>query len=48
MPLTKCDLPASEVVAWCSSMLDQDRVGFIAGKSLQSLRNDFQALAERS
>src|SRR5215468_5393032 len=32
------DLPANEVIAWCSAMRDNDRVGFIAEKSLQSLR----------
>src|SRR6516225_1989010 len=25
--LEKCDLPATEVIAWCSAMLDDDRVG---------------------
>jgi hypothetical protein len=43
--LEKCDLPANEVVAWCSAMLDNDRVGFIAQKSLQSLRDRVQASA---
>jgi len=43
--LRTCDLPASEVIAWCSAMLDADRVGFIAEKSLQSLRNQFQGAA---
>ena len=37
--LEKCDLPADEVVAWCSAMLDNDRVGFISREPLQSLRN---------
>jgi len=41
--LKKCDLPAKEVIAWCSAMLDNDRVGFIADKPLQSLRIHFQA-----
>ena len=45
--LEKCDLPANEVVAWCSAMLDNDRVGFIAEKSLQSLRDRAQASAGR-
>jgi hypothetical protein len=45
--LTKCDLPADEVITWCSAMLDNDRTGFIASKSLQSLRSHFQALAEQ-
>ena len=45
--LEKCDLPAAEVIAWCSAMLDTDRVGFIARESLQSLRNRVQATAGR-
>jgi uncharacterized Zn finger protein len=45
--LRKCDLPAAEVIAWCSAMLDNDRVGFIAREPLQSLRNHFQTTAAR-
>jgi len=45
--LQKCDLPAKEVIAWCSAMLGNDRVGFIAEKPLQSLRQHFQAIAAR-
>lgn len=41
--LKKCDLPGAEIIAWCSSMLDHDRVGFIAQEPLQSLRNHFQS-----
>lgn len=41
----KCDLPAADVIAWCSAMLAADRVGFIAREPLQSLRNHFQAAA---
>ena len=41
--LKKCDLPADEVIAWCSAMLANDCVGFIARKPLQSLQNHFQA-----
>jgi uncharacterized Zn finger protein len=37
--LTKCDLPADEVITWCSTMLDNDRVGCIVQEPLQSLRN---------
>ena len=37
----KCDLPKDEVIAWCSAMLDKDRVKFIAREPLQSLRNRF-------
>jgi hypothetical protein len=45
--LPKCDLPAAEVTAWCSAMLDNDRVGFIAREPLESLRTQFQAIAAR-
>jgi hypothetical protein len=45
--LTNCDLPADEGIAWCTAMLDNDRVGFIAREPLQSLRNHFQAAAAR-
>ncbi len=45
--LAKCDLPAAEVIAWCSAMLDNDRVGFIAQGPLQALRNRAQATAGR-
>jgi hypothetical protein len=45
--VTKCDLLADEVIAWCSAMLDNDRVGFIAREPLQSLRNQFPTRAAR-
>jgi hypothetical protein len=45
--LRKCDLPAAEVIAWCSAMLENDRVGFIAREPLQSLRNHCQSTAAR-
>jgi hypothetical protein len=45
--LEKCELPADDVVAWCSAMLDNDRVGFIARGPLQALRNRAQAAAGR-
>jgi hypothetical protein len=45
--LAKCDLPAAEVIAWCTAMLDTDRVGFIAREPLQSLRNRAQATTRR-
>jgi hypothetical protein len=41
--LKKGDLPANDVIAWCSAMLANDRVGFIAREPLQSLRNHLQA-----
>ena len=45
--LPKCELPAADVIAWCSAMLENDRVGFIAREPLQSLRKRFQANAAR-
>jgi hypothetical protein len=45
--LEKCDLPANEVIAWCSAMLDNDRMGFIARQPLQTLRSRAQASAGR-
>src|SRR5437763_1906585 len=41
--LKKWDLPTEEIAAWCSAMLESDRVGFIAQEPLQSLRKRFQA-----
>src|SRR5262245_26295982 len=43
--LAKCDLPAAEVIAWCSAMRDNDRVGFIAREPLQALRAHARAAA---
>ena len=40
--VTTCDLPAADVLAWRSSMLDADRVGFIARKPLEALRRRVQ------
>jgi hypothetical protein len=45
--LEKCDLPAAEIIAWCSAMLENDRVGFIAREPLQSLRTHVQAATAR-
>jgi len=45
--LKKCDLPADEVMTWCSAMLATDCVGFIAEKQLQSLRNHVQSAAAK-
>ena len=49
--LRKSDLPAAEVIAWCSAMLENDRVGFIAREPLQSLAKplpgDRNTIAER-
>jgi len=43
--LRKCDLPAAEVIAWCSGMIENDRVGFIGREPLQSLRDHVQRTA---
>lgn len=40
--LRTCDLPASEVIAWCATMLQTDRVSFIASKPLEALRAHWQ------
>ncbi len=45
--LRECDLPAAEVLGWCSAMLESDRVGFISREPLQSLRDRFQTRATR-
>jgi uncharacterized Zn finger protein len=45
--LRKCDLPADEVIVWCSAMLENDRVGFIAREPLQSLRDHCRTTAAR-
>jgi uncharacterized Zn finger protein len=45
--LEKCDLPAADIIAWCSAMLANDRVRFIARQQLESLRNRRQAAGER-
>jgi uncharacterized Zn finger protein len=45
--LRKCDLPATEGIAWCEAMLGNDRIGFIAREPLQSLRKHFQTTAPR-
>jgi hypothetical protein len=41
--LKKGNLPANDVIVWCSAMLANDCVGFIARGPLQSLRNHLQA-----
>ena len=45
--LRKCDLPTAEVIAWCSAMLENDRVGFIAREPLEALRNHLQKATAR-
>lgn len=39
----KCDLPASELMAWCRGMLKKDRVGFICEEELKALQHDLEA-----
>lgn len=41
--LKKCGRPAGDVLAWCSAMLDNDRVGFICQGELKSLRQHIKA-----
>jgi hypothetical protein len=41
--LQKCDLPASELLAWCRGMLEKDRVGFICEEQLKALHADLEA-----
>lgn len=45
--LPKCELPAADVIAWCSAMLENDRVDFIAREPRESLRKRFQAMTGR-
>lgn len=37
--LSKCDLPASKLHAWCTEMLHSDRVGFICDRELRALQD---------
>jgi len=39
--LRKCDLPATEVIAWCTEMLERDRSEFLCDQELQLLREQF-------
>ena len=43
--LTQSDVPANEVIAWCTAMRASDRVGFIAEKPLEALRQRVQTAA---
>jgi uncharacterized Zn finger protein len=45
--LKRCDLPAANVLAWCSRMVATDRVGFIARAPLQSLQDHLQNAKKR-
>ena len=41
--LKKCDLPPTEVAAWCKGMIANDRVGFIYNEELCKLQNHIEA-----
>jgi uncharacterized Zn finger protein len=43
--LSRGDVPAKEVLAWCTAMRASDRVGFIAEKPLEALRQRVQTAA---
>jgi hypothetical protein len=45
--LSKCNLPAHKVIAWCSAMLKSDRVGCIGTGELELLQSQFQTAAAR-
>jgi len=42
--LSKCELPANEVITWCTAVHKRDRVKFICDHELQGLRQQFEAL----
>jgi uncharacterized Zn finger protein len=39
----KCDLPAAEVIAWCTAMLERDRVGCLCDQELRTLQQRCRA-----
>ena len=41
--LRQCDLPADDVIAWCSEILKEDRIMFLCRKELQALQHQFDA-----
>ena len=41
--VAKCDLPADDMLAWCSALLQTDRMGFIARQPLEALRRRVEA-----
>jgi len=43
--LKTSDLPASEVLAWCATMLKTDRVGFIAHEAIEALQSHWKRIA---
>ena len=38
-----CDLPVSELIAWCRDMLKKDRVGFICEEELKAFQHDLES-----
>jgi len=40
--LRRCDLPAAELRAWCTAMINTDRVGFLCDQELRALRKRFK------
>lgn len=40
--LRKSDLPAAEVIAWCTEMLERDRTEFLCDQELRLLREQFE------
>jgi uncharacterized Zn finger protein len=43
----RCDLPVVEILKWCATMLDNDRVGFISRNPLEALQKRLQTAAAR-
>lgn len=41
--LRKADLPATEVIAWCTEMLERDHMDFLCEQELRALRQQFRA-----
>jgi uncharacterized Zn finger protein len=41
----RCDLPVVEILRWCTTMIDNDRVGFISRKPLEALQKRLQTEA---
>ena len=46
--VTKSDFPAEEVLAWCSAMLNTDRMGIIALRPLEALGHHVRAITRRT
>lgn len=45
--LRQSDLPAAEVIAWCTEMSKRDRVGFLCHQELQALQRHCEAARNR-